>query len=447
MNRRLSGLAAIVVLSFASTAVAQDRPNFILIMSDDQSWVGSSAKMIPNDARTCSDYFQTPNIERLARLGMTFTQGYSPAASCCPTRRAIQVGQTPARHEYHADREGWPATYRKQLNIPRMLKAADANYMAAHFGKWNHRYDEITPAKQGYDVSHGYTGNGTGGSKNTGGPAAQEDPKRIDTITKDALQFIERCEADDKPFYLQVSHYAVHLDIFYNQETLDRIERKLTPGKKHAMPQFAAMTSDMDQSVGRILDYLVEHDLLKNTYLIFLSDNGGRNTIPKAPETSVPRNAPLRDGKHSFYEGGVRVPFFALGPGVKAGSVCRVPVTGLDFLPTFADLAGYAKKLPANIDGGSMRPLLENEGQGIVKRQNQFLVFHQAANRKAISAIRKGDYKLVKTWKKNRIELFDLSRDLSEASDLSTKHPDKAKELELLLDGFLSDVGAATKGK
>ena len=442
-----SPIALIIALCFSAIVHAADKPNFILIISDDQSWVGSSAQIVPDDPRTRSDYFKTPNIERLAQLGMTFTQGYSPAASCCPTRRSIQTGQTPARHEYHSDREGWPATYRKQLNIPRMLKAADARYATAHFGKWDHRYDSITPAEQGYNASHGNTGNGTGGSKNTGGPAAQPDPKRINTITRDAMQFMDRCQAEDRPFYLQVSHYAVHLDIFYNQTTFDRVQSELTPGKKHTMPAFAAMTSDLDDSVGRLLDYLIEHELLKNTYVIFMSDNGGRNTIPKAPTSTVHRNAPLRDGKHSFYEGGVRVPFFALGPNVKAKSVCRVPVTGLDFLPTFADLAGYREELPKNIDGGSMRELLHNEGKGQVKRRNPFLVFHQAANRKAVSAIRLDDYKLVKTWKSGRLELFDLSTDLSEATDLSRGKPEKTKELEAILLGFLTEVGAATKGK
>ncbi|MCA9215258.1 MAG: sulfatase [Planctomycetales bacterium] len=444
---RVSVVSAIVIMAVAAPTKAADAPNFILIMSDDQSWVGSSAQIIPDDPRTRSDYFKTPNIERLAQMGMRFTQGYSPAASCCPTRRAIQTGQTPARHEYHNDRDGWTETYRTQLNIPRMLKAADARYATAHFGKWDHRYDEITPEAQGYDESHGYTSNATGGSKNTGGPAAQNDPKRIDTITRDAMNFMDRCQAAERPFYLQISHYAVHLDIFYNQATLDRVKREQAPGKKHAMPEFAAMTSDLDDSVGRILDHLNERNLRKNTYLIFMSDNGGRNTIPNSPETRVHRNAPLRDGKHSFYEGGVRVPFFVLGPGVQPGSVCHVPVTGLDLLPTFADLAGCPGQLPDNIDGGSLRRLLHNEGQGKVERNKPFLIFQEAANRRAISAIRLGDYKLVKTWKSRRLELFDLSRDLSEVDDLSSKNPEKTNELESLLVGFLAEVGAATKGK
>ena len=428
----------------AKAASAEARPNFIVILTDDQSWVGSSVQIIPDDPRTRSDYFQTPHIERLAAMGMRFTQGYAPAASCCPTRRAIQTGQTPARHEYQADRTGWTAAYRKQLNIPRMLKSVDSRYQTAHFGKWDHRYDELSPHQQGYNFSDGYTGNGNGGSKGSGGPAASPDPKRIDTLTDTALHFIERNQALAKPFYLQVSHYAVHLDIYYNQATFDRV-KKLPPGRKHTMPEFAAMTADLDAGIGRILDKLIELKLLQNTYVILLADNGGRTTIPGAPKSSEDLNAPLRDGKHSMYEGGLRVPFIVLGPGVKAGSVSTVPVTGTDILPTLADLAEYSDPLPGNIDGGSIRAVLHNGGVGVVRRPNPFLVFHQAVDRNPMSAIRAGDYKLVKTWAKNRLELFDLSKDLSEATDLSGTMPDKTRELHALLTEYLKNVGAETR--
>ena len=433
----------VIILLIASSLTAADKPNFVVILTDDQSWVGSSQEMIPGDDRTRSDYFRTPNIQRLAQMGMRFTDGYSPGAFCCPTRRALQIGQMPARHIFSADRKGWTDSYRKQLNIPRMLKAADDDYVTAHFGKWDHRYDEITPEEQGYDFSDGYTSNGDGGSKDTGGPAARPDPKLIDTITNEALEFMTRNQADDRPFYLQLSHYAVHLDIFYNAATLEDVQQNSKPGRKHNMPEFAAMTEDMDAGIGRILDRLIELELLENTYVVFMSDNGGRTTIPGALKREVDRNSPLRDGKHSYYEGGIRVPFIVLGPGVKPNSVCRVPVTGVDLLPTFADLAGYADPLPENIDGGSIRALLHSDGAGTVKRANPFLVFHQAADREAISAIRLGDYKLVKTWDKNRIELFDLSRDISEVSDLSEQLSEKTDELHSLLTGYLDEVGAA----
>ena len=436
----------IIALLFASSIIAQatNKPNFIVILTDDQSWVGSSLQIIPDDPRTRSDYFKTPHIERMAAMGMRFTQGYSPAASCCPTRRSIQTGQTPARHEYQKDRGNWTRAYNAQLNIPRMLKAADPDYQTAHFGKWDHRYDRISPYQQGFDFSDGYTGNFTGGAKNTGGPMATKDPKRINTITDQALHFMERNHTRNLPFYLQVSHYAVHLDIFYNQTTLNEM-RAAERGRKHNMPEFAAMTSDMDSGMGRILDKLIELDLLESTYLIYLSDNGGRNTIPKAPNMIEQRNAPLRDGKHSLYEGGIRVPFIALGPGIESGSVSDVPVSGVDLLPTFADLAGYPHKLPSNIDGGSLGSVFANGETDKVVRPNPFLVFHQAVDRSAASAIRLGDYKLVKTWKSDNLELFDLSKDISEAKDLSKQMPAKTRELHRMLTNYLGEVGAETR--
>ena len=440
-------LSTFVLLLICLTRVeAADKPNFIVILTDDQSWVGSSVQIKPDDPRTRSDFYLTPHMERMARMGMRFTQGYSPAASCCPTRRAIQTGQFPARHEYNRDRKGWADTYRKQLNIPRMLKAGNDRYVTAHFGKWDHRYDEISPAQQGYDFSDGYTGNGTGGSKGSGGPAVMPDPKRIDTITDKALHFIDRNHHQKKPFYLQLSHYAVHLDIFYNQQTLESV-RKRSPGQKHTMPEFAAMTADMDAGIGRILDKLQELNMLKNTWLFFLSDNGGRNSIPKAPTAKEHLNAPLRDGKHSFYEGGIRVPFIVLGPGVKPGSISNIPVSGVDLLPTLAEMSGYAKPLPCNIDGGSLRALLEGDGVGTVKRNEPFLIFHQGVDRKVMSAIRLGDYKLVKTWREERLELFDLDRDIGETIDLSKKMKSKTKELHNLLLKYLNEVNADTHAR
>ncbi|MEM1068263.1 MAG: sulfatase-like hydrolase/transferase [Planctomycetota bacterium] len=441
--RIIAGFTFLAFFCFAQIGASKS-PNFIVILTDDQSWVGSSVQIKPDDPRTRSDYYLTPNMERMAQMGMRFTQGYAPAASCCPTRRAIQTGQCPARHEYNADREGWVDAYRQQLNIPRMLKAADATYVTAHFGKWDHRYDEISPFQQGYDFSDGYTGNGTGGAKGSGGPASTPDPKRIDSITDNALHFIERNHHRKMPFYLQVSHYAVHLDIFYNEKTLDDTLKR-APGQKHTMPEFAAMTADMDTGIGQILDKLIELDLLEMTYLVFLSDNGGRNTIPKAPAAKEHLNAPLRDGKHSFYEGGIRVPFFVLGPGVKPGSASDVPISGVDILPTLADLSGYAEELPEDIDGASFREVVHGGGVGVVKRSNPFLVFHQGVDREVTSAIRLGDFKLVKTWRNDRLELFDLSRDLGETNDLSKTMKSKTVELHKLLDDYLIKVEADTR--
>jgi len=438
--------ASVALAGPGNAQAATSSPNFILILTDDQSWVGTSALMDPENPETKSDYFQTPNIERLMESGMRFTQGYAPAPLCCPTRRSIQVGQSPARHLMQKDQDAWPAQYRKQLNIPRMLKAADPRYQTAHFGKWDHRYDYITPEDQGYDASDGYTGNGTGGGKGSGGPAAKDDPKLMDHITQQSISFMRKQAATQTPFFVQISHYAVHLDIFYRQETL---EKTITwkPGRRHRMPEFAAMTYDVDHTIGQILDEVQRLGIADNTYIFFLSDNGGRNTMPGAPDAPFVRNYPLRDGKTSMYEGGLRVPFAVVGPNIQRNSVSRVPVTGLDILPTLAELAGYNRPLPKNIDGGSMLSVLNNKGQGEVRRNNPFLIFHHAVSRAPETALRLGDLKLVKTWSENRLELFDLSKDLSEAHDLSTTLPEQTQKLHTLMINYLESVHADTSGQ
>ena len=195
-------------------------PNFIIILSDDQSWVGSSLTMSPGDPRTSSDYFHTPHLEQLAKRGMLFTQGYAPAPFCCPTRRSLLIGQTPARHIYQKDQKNWTINYRKQLSLPSMLKKANSEYQTAHFGKWDMRFDNVTPEQMGYDVSDGITGNSTGGGKGSGGPSAKNDPKLIHSLTQRANNFMETQVKQNKPFFIQLSHYAVHLDIFYTSNSL-----------------------------------------------------------------------------------------------------------------------------------------------------------------------------------------------------------------------------------
>ena len=442
-------ISLLVSLCWSSAAlVAADapksaQPNFIVILSDDQSWVGTSQQMIPGNPETASDYLRTPNIERLAAQGMVFSSGYSPAPFCCPTRRSLQISQTPARHEYQADREGWPAVYRQQLNIPRMLKAADPRYRAAHFGKWDHRYDNVSPADQGYDVSDGLTGNATGTGRDAGDDVLHVDPKRVVSVTDRACAFMEEQVREARPFYLQVSHYAVHLAIQHSGAAMERT-KALTPGKKHNLATFAAMTDDLDTGIGRLMEKIRALGLLENTYIFFLSDNGGRTSLPGSKDLGLGLNHPLRGGKAGMYEGGIRVPFIVLGPGVKAGSVSQVPVTGLDFLPTMAELAGYQPTLPATVDGGSITAVLRNAGVGEVKRQRPYLIFHQAYDRNAQSALRWGDLKLVKTWKTGKLELFDLANDLSEANDLSAKMPAKTKELDQVLTAFITEVKATT---
>jgi arylsulfatase A-like enzyme len=243
---------------------------------------------------------------------------------------------------------------------------------------------------------------------------------------------------------VQVSHYAVHLDIYYRQESLDK-SRKRQRGRKHNMPEFAAMTSDVDLGIGKVIDKIKALGLQSNTYIFFMSDNGGRLSMPGQPKAELARNHPLRNGKGSMYEGGLRVPFIVIGPGVKADSVNKIPVTGLDILPTIADLAGYKKALPDSLDGGSITNVLFSQGDEHVRRRRPFLLFHHAVQRKPQTALILGKFKLVKTWQENKLELFDLSRNPSEDEDLSRQLADKTRELHAHMLAFLKEVNAETR--
>ena len=440
-----------------SNAQNLKKPNFILILTDDQSWVGTSFLADPKDPRSKSDFYKTPNMKRLAESGMRMTHGYAPAPFCSPTRKSILTGLTPAKHEYQKDRENWTKAFRKQITIPKILKMADPNYVTAHFGKWDARYDNFTPEEMGYDYSDGLTSNNTGGGKKTinkngkdypfkmgeAWPKAYDDPKLIFSLTQRSNDFIEEQTNKNKPFFIQISHYAVHLAITYSQKKFKKYSM-LDKGKKHFVPEFAAMTEDMDEGIGMILDKVESLGIAENTYIIFLSDNGGRTSIPIGPEQQVARNFPLRGGKGSMYEGGLRVPFIFSGPGVSQNTHTDVPVTGLDILPTLARLAGYQDPLPRILDGGNLQSIIHNGGFGKVERNSPFLIFHQAANRKPISAIRWGNYKLVKDWRFNKFELFDLSKDIEEKNDLSVEMPELVEKLNDALTRFLDEANAET---
>ena len=204
------------------------------------------------------------------------------------------------------------------------------------------------------------------------------------------------------------------------------------------------MTTDLDNGVGDLMKQIDQLGIADQTYVFFLSDNGGRLTMPGQKNKKLPRNYPLRDGKGSMYEGGLRVPFIAVGPKIEPGSISRTPVTGLDLFPTIADLAGYSHQLPNTLDGGSLKNLLQNQGRGTIQRINPFLIFHQAVARKAQTSLRLGDFKLIKTWEGNRLELFDMSKSLSEKNNIAKKLSSKTDELHQMMIQFLSEVGAET---
>lgn len=446
----VAALAVAGMMFTQESAAAAGRPNFLLILADDHGWSQMSAAMDPEILESRSEYLETPGLDRLAREGIRFTSGYAPAPLCTPTRRSILCGTTAARSGPEFSSSWVPAEH---PTIPRFLKQADAAYRCAHFGKWGEQMIS-TPEECGYDSSDGMTGNVTGGMPSTfgekshsSGPANfidNEDPKLTATVTEHAIAFMREQAGAGHPFYVQASYYAVHLSVVCRETTLAKYEAKGAPDRGYSKA-WAAMLEEMDEGVGRLLDALDELGLADNTYVFFLADNGGRGTVPGGDESRLPTNVPLTGAKHSLYEGGIRVPFLARGPGLKAGAVCRVPVAGYDFLPTFYDLAGGLGPVPPAVDGVSLRPLLENPVRGEIARPGNALYFHRPA--RLFSAIRKDGHKLMLHWNPDGSvasrELFRLEPDpREEGRDIADADPATADRLQTLLVDYLESVGA-----
>ena len=430
-SRHLIETVMLLGFGLASAALAKP-PNIILILTDDQGWNNTEMPMIPSRADTRSDFYLTPNFKRLADAGMTFSQAYAPHPVCSPSRHAIQFGMTPAKLKKTSNRAvNYPEPFPAQA-IPQVLKSIDPTYRAAHFGKW-HMYHH--PAELGYDASDGRTGNHTARQLTTDQTKhfPHDDPKRAVSLTDNAVQFIRHQAHTGAPFYLQVSHYAIHLSAEAKPATLARHKAR-TPGKIHTAYWYAAMIDDLDQAVGRILGVLDELQLTDNTYVFLTSDNGG--TARQYPHF----NKPLRAGKGSYYEGGLRVPFFAAGPGIESGSYSSVPVVGYDLLSTFADLAGSAEKQPKGIEGGSVKPALLNGGRGVVRRPRVGLHFC----RRLDSVLIRDGHKLRRTHRTGEIELYDLAEDLSETTNLVATKPRLAKRMQAGLEDWVKEIDATT---
>ena len=444
-----------LLFSSALAAFAADSPpNIVLILTDDQGWSQMSTPMDQQNQHSRSQYLETPCLARFANQGMRFTSGYSPAPLCTPTRRAILCGTTAARSGSEFPSPSWvPAD---QLTIPKALKQASADYRCAHFGKWGEQMIS-TPEDSGYDSSDGMTGNITGGMpKSLGVPSGNhnegpphfiddDDPKRTVSVTDSAIQFMREQDNAGKPFYVQVSYYAVHLSVVTRQSLLHKYQQKGLPDRGYSQA-WAGMMEELDTGVGRILDALDELELADNTYVFFTADNGGRGPVPGGDNSAAPPNTPLKGAKHSLDEGGIRVPFLARGPGITPGSQCDVPVVGYDFLPTFYDLAGGGPPLADTVDGVSFKSLLADPKSADFVRPGNAVFFHRP--KRGVSVVRRGPNKLKLLWnKQGKIagrELYDLDEDLAETQDLAAAEVALANSLQKQLLSYLKQVDAET---
>jgi len=437
-------------------------PNFLFILLDDCGWTTFSTPMDKNIPGSCSDYYQSPNLDRLVNSGMRFSSGYAAAAISSPTRHSIQTGMTPARiNHIRVGQNTDHIDYPNLLSIPKILKTANPDYICAHFGKWHLDCD---PSVMGYDYSDGATTNEQGNQGITSKVCppgytpkdkndtwlfinSSKDPKLVFSVTDRSVKFLEDRTGDKHPFYLQVSYYAMHKEITSTKESYAKFDA-LPRGEKHTHATFAAMVWDADRAVGQLLGKLHELGLDKNTYIIMMADNGGVAFLPPSKKVAEDKggygeNTPLQRGKWDLTEGGIRVPFAVAGPGIAANSQCDTPVIAYDIMPTIAQLAGYQRALPDTLDGRSFVGLLRGEAP----TGDRDLYFHNPFRPsvgldRPQSAIREGDWKVLEFLDNGQRELFNLKDDIGEAHDLSKQDPERTKALGDKLDNYLSSVHA-----
>ena len=442
----------VVTLLAANAAIAQERPNIALILSDDQGWYGLSVQMHPDLPNSKSDFFHTPRLEELASQGMRFSDAYSPSPACSPTRLSIQNGMNPATNrmtkaepiatafnnfQLLPPNHVYPiAIDREYTTVGEVLQAA--GYRTAHYGKW-HLGGNEPPEAHGYDESDGPAGNELAWEWDD-----PDNPLDIIGMPGKALDFIRRANEAGQPAFVQLSALGLHGAEHASAEAVARAQAR-PRGEMHGSVRSAAVTEDLDTSVGIFMDGLDELGLSDNTYVIYMGDNGHVRQQNAMPSNHPDSTAPLMGDKGNLSEGGIRVPFIIRGPGIEANSWSSVPIVGFDFFPTFAEWARVDPvDLPAGLEGGSFAAVLENGGVGEVQRPREGLVFHFPHYQSGTpqSAIRVGDYKLIKYYEGNKTTLFDLANDIGERNNLAMQMPEKAAELEAMLDDYLASVNA-----
>jgi uncharacterized sulfatase len=428
----------VLALLGPSTAGAEpnaSKPNVLFLLIDDMGW--------PDVACYGHKFHETPVIDRLAAEGMKFTDFYAATPVCSSTRSTIQTGQYSARTAITDFIPGHWRPFEKlivppiehqlgaQIKTPGTV-LGEAGYVTGYFGKW---HLGPSPDQVGYQVTDRSLGQDFRRSRGNKPPG----PKAIDRLTDATIWFIEQNK--DRPFFVTLSHHAVHIPVQANPATIEKYERKPKPAEGVNHPVYAAMVEDLDASIGRILKRLDELKLRENTVVVFTSDNGGLRKIYTGVGEVVSTNAPLRDEKGTLYEGGIRVPMIVRWPGVvPPGSTCRQPTTTADLLPTFCDLA--SAKLPQQpIDGASLVPSLKDPATSLPRDAIYFHYPHYHHARPA-GAIRAGDWKLIEMFEDGSLELYNLAEDMGETKNLAGDDPELAQRLQQKLAAWRKEVGA-----
>ncbi len=408
--------------------------NVIYVLADDLAWaeLGCSG----------NTFNETPNLDKMAGRGMIFTDAYAAAPVCSPYRAALMTGQYPARVGITDYLKPWASNHltTDHFTVAEMFKKA--GHITGMIGKWHltgyisgGAPVEVGPDQHGFDEVIITENRGIGGGDyfypyafNTAVESRMPDEYLIDRCNLEAVEFIERHK--NRPFFLYLSHYAVHTVMVGKSELVSKYQSKPGTGDHH----LAAQLESIDEGVGNIMNKLDELGLTENTLLIFTSDNGGEHTVTS--------NAPFRASKSHLYEGGIREPLIAYCPGfIKSGAVCNTPVTNVDFYPTFQELIGCKPDAGQVFDGVSLLPLLKNHNAELGR---DTIYWHYPHNHNlgglASGAIRQGDWKLIEFFGSGTKELYNLAEDISEQNNLASQMPAKVSELLSKLAQWRSDI-------
>ena len=442
------------------TAIAEtnDRPNVLFIFLDDFGW------------RDCgfmgSDFYETPHLDRLAAEGMVFTNAYAGAANCAPSRACLLSGQYSPRHEIYNVGTGprGKAEYRKLKHVPgtdtlpSSIKTwahvvRDAGYKTATIGKWHLSND---PLPYGFDFNFAGTHSGSPPKgyfpphgKAPGLEGSSEDQYLTDRLSDEAIKFIDGNKS--QPWFLYLTHFAVHTPIQGKKELVEKYNSK-PKGDLHDHPVMAAMIQSVDEGVGKIVAALDEMKLTEKTAIVFTSDNGGYG-----PATSM---APLKGYKGTYYEGGIREPFFIKWPGVvKPGTKSDQPIINVDLFPTFCDMTGAKRPAGQVVDGESLMPILTGEGElddrALFWHFPAYLQSYQRKNEqrdplfrsRPCSIIRHGDWKLHEYFEDGDLELYNLADDPGETQNLQESNAAQRDALHAKLTKWRQETKAPIPGK
>jgi arylsulfatase A len=417
-------------------------PNFLFILADDLGWsqIGCYG----------GNYYETPNIDRLAREGMRFTDAYAACPVCSPTRASIMTGKYPARLHLTDFIAGGSFPYEKynqpewrkylpleEVTITEVLKAE--GYATASFGKWHLSIDKkppkslpFNPDKQGFDEYFV-----------TYKPTAKTDPENdahnVEVITQKSLDFMERHK--DETFFLYVTHNTIHAPVMGKKRLVEKYKNKPGSDLPQNNPVLGAMIKELDNSTGKLLKKLDELKIADKTIVIFFGDNGGLEKDAK--------QTPLRSGKANLYEGGIREPLIVRWPGVvRPASTCSEPVTSVDFFPTLLEIAGVKDKTEKTIDGISLLPLLAQKGR--LNRPGIYWHYphYHSSSIGPCGAVRAGDYKLIEWFDEsicgpgNEFELYNLKNDIGEQNNLAKRMSERVEQLKKMLSNWRSEVNA-----